>query len=1121
MRAARRRSPCDGIDVSDQTASRDAVEAVLDREIDGYRSLLTKGEVKTALGLLRDCLNKLPPGASGRIVFRVKSNIGSCHLRLGDRREAQRWLCEAYDAARDEPKAIANKALALIIGDRSQEAFDLCREALKRDPGNEHAAVNLLLAAIPLDVDEPELLVPPALLEREEVRLSRVVFLRGRQKRPDWWRRAAQAAVDFPGNERIVFFASEAVLEEITRASKFSSTRRIATGDRSRLSDAATAFEAAWKKAKGSDVADGEMAIAALHGAMLGRQLLSDIEAAIGLAGELIARTSDPVLLSDAVQVAFSADDRGLAATAIDKLGDAAQASFYRAMIHLQGGKWAQAAKCFAVARVPDAEKQIAATVIALAPMCTGASDADEAGFAPAFTAAQGNPRCLVLVARFATERVLTDFAAKAFDQAMACLGQDSKLIEQSVVAAYASRQRAYDVVIGVLGGHVDEDRFSEELLLLAEAHASEKPPRERNRDFFDRLPPPVRDQPEIAGFRASMLMQTGRWGEVEALFRAVRAQRADDPYPVLGLEVALNRLGRSGEASEAVAAADENAMRGPPAYLMQLAHALKRAGKVDRSLRYAYDLVRANPDYPSVVVGYIALILGDRHGIGVREPERIGAECYVELRNDRGEVNSFVIDGGVPFFGIDVRSPAHESARRVMGLTRGDSIDVPKGPLPPERWTVTVVMSKFLHLLQLAMDQFNRKFPGHDAIWSLPRTENGVADVLKIVRVISEANEQRAKIYTEGEVSLAFTAKMMGGNPVSFAQYLVSRGHRIATCTGAGGEFSAAGKLARERRGRGAVLDFYTAWVAAELGILPILRVWFGRLVTPESMIDELDLLIAGLYDSRGRRSMTVGWRDDQFVRHDVTDDFIDSQVSAVQAIRTAIVANCEVLTVLAPNHLSDLEIKVADRVGPRCLDAIHLARHQRMILLSDDLHYREMAFMIASVPGVWLQAMLAVALADGIAERTAVTRAYVGLAARKHDHLYLEAGTLRDVFDDCPDAALAAFGVILDFIGGPRADMQAHAIVAAQFLRGVWNRAPYALKVKAATGMILTTLLRWRTADWFVWVASLCRHVREEAFHRYVRDWLKGHLLPEEPVSDALNRLAPQDSRFPPPRA
>ena len=1108
---ARAGSVRDGAQVSDRTSASVPLEAALDNEIDGYRDLVAAGRVKVAVDLLLKRLRTLPAGASGRIIFRVKANIGRCYLQLGDETEAQRWLSDAYDAAPEEPKAIANKALAFIVAGRSQEAFDFCREALQRDPTNEHAAAHLFLAAIPLDVEDPAVIIPPALLEREEVILSRVVFMRGKEQRPEWWRLAAKAAADFPGNGRIQFFASEAVVDEVTRDPAFQTMRKIGAEQRAHLSKAAVALEAQWERAKQSDVPDGEMGVSVLGDAMLARQVLGDFEIAAALAGELIARTDDRNLLFNAVQVALFSRRQELALDALTKLGDSPRAKFYRAMIHLERNEWADAAACFQKAEVPEPEKPIAATVIALAPLRAAGAAPDAKAFELAMKEAEGEPRCLVLVARTARAGALPELAAQAFGAAVALIGKDSTLAERSMVAAYAAGDKNYGAVIGLLDGHIEEHRASEELMMLAEAHALEEPPRARNLDFFERLPQAARDLDEIARLRASVLMRAGRYGEAEALFRSVARKHPDDPYPLLGLADALSRLGRDRQVPAVLLGVDENALRGPPEYRMRFAHALKHVGALDRALQYAYSLVRTSPDNPKVVLGYVFMILGDKDQSIIPEAPVVAAECWVKIQNGSGETDDFVIDAGPSFFGIDVRSPEHPSAKRVLGLKVGDEFDVDKGPMPAERWKVVGIKSRFLHLLHVAMERFEQKFPDAKGMWRFTVKDNDVSGMLDMICQLSEANQERAKSYTEGGLPLAFVARMMGGDAASFAQYVRSLGGNIVTCTGRDDEFAAAGKLAIDARGQGAALDFYTAWVAAEIGILDTLHSWFGRLVTPQSTIEEIDSLIAREEEGLGGRMMTVVWRDGQFYRHEVTDEFVASQVAALRAIKDAILANCEVVNSLLPNDLSDLALQILNLFGGHSLDSVYLARSEKMILLSDDLRYREIARMDVRVPGLWLQTALSAALQANAVERPKVTEAYVRLAARRHDHVRLDSRTLRDVYDRCGDSDLREFDVITDFIGGRQADMRSHTMVTGQFLAGLWNEPVIVLKAKAATGLLLNKLLRHRQREWFVWLALLL-FISGNAFVRYVEDWLKGHFLPTRPVIEAYRAWEPQ---------
>jgi hypothetical protein len=189
---------------------------------------------------------------------------------------------------------------------------------------------------------------------------------------------------------------------------------------------------------------------------------------------------------------------------------------------------------------------------------------------------------------------------------------------------------------------------------------------------------------------------------------------------------------------------------------------------------------------------------------------------------------------------------------------------------------------------------------------------------------------------------------------------------------------------------------------------------------------------------------------------------------------------------------------------IDGHALDPVYAARSENMLLLSDDLRYRQVAHAVAEVPGIWLQAALSSALSAGIANREQVLRAYVGLAARRHDHLRLDAGTLLDIYNLAADDGLREFDAVTDFIGSQTADMRSHTMVAYHFLSALWRVRKGDLRSQRATGLILTKLLRFRSADWHVWLGLLMLGTEIE-IDQYIERWLGGHFLPTRPVVDA----------------
>jgi hypothetical protein len=265
------------------------------------------------------------------------------------------------------------------------------------------------------------------------------------------------------------------------------------------------------------------------------------------------------------------------------------------------------------------------------------------------------------------------------------------------------------------------------------------------------------------------------------------------------------------------------------------------RAGLSERALRYAYAVVREFSDNPQVAMGYFGLIVGRGDEMVIPDATAVARDVWVKIRNDASEIDSFVIDDGNQFLGINILGPQHSFVKSLAGLKVGESIEIPKPFNASEKWTVIELKSKYLQVLHVLMNEFERRFPQQGGIWRFTMKEGDIAPILDMVKKRGEASRENAKLYLEKTIPLAFVARLSGGT----ATGLRGIGAEILTCLGTLEERDAAAKIATEYRGRGVVLDEYTAWVAAEIRILGILKKWFGNLLVPRSIIIAIDHLI------------------------------------------------------------------------------------------------------------------------------------------------------------------------------------------------------------------------------------------------------------------------------------
>lgn len=761
----------------------------------------------------------------------------------------------------------------------------------------------------------------------------------------------------------------------------------------------------------------------------------------------------------------------------------------------------------FEAAEIPEAERPFVETVLRLRGIKGSSDPAHEATLDEARRAACDDARSLIVISRLARARGYVGVADTAYSDAVALIGPDLPIHARITLASCARDMNDCDTVIRSLDGWLDIGAFTSELLWLSDAHACESPARFRNLRFFDSLPEAVRIEPGIARGHAAALVAAGRFEEAESILRSLLVEDRTDIYLRLKLIELLRRFDRGDEIAALVVGCREDAFEGPPDHRMAWAHELRLAGSGVRAIAMGYAIVRDRPASADIALGYVGLVLGRPDDDVIPAHDRVEVGCWVLVESERGEQDSFVIDRGISFLGTDVIVERDERARNVMGKSLGDTFVVTGMLGMSTTWTVKEIKDKFLHLLHVIMKTFRQRFPTAKGLDQVPMPENDVEPLLEIVK--QDADSRRRLVeeaYVKNHFPLALVAAASGKDPMSLAAYLRRLKIDVATAEGTLADRQLGMDNALGNRGRGAVLDTYTAVVAAEIGMLPILKAWFGRLTVALSTLDELRELAAHAEGFMGRGTLTVEYVDGLFVRHEVDDGVVSEQIELVGAARRRIEAECEVLGAVYPDDTSKAMADFAQKVGRRTLDPMVLAAHQGDILVTDDLHGRGMAAAVTGVSGTWLQAVLLAARQAEAVAPADLARLYVELAKRRHGNLWLDVPSLTVLYDEC---SKEDFEAACEFVGSPGADMLSHTVVTARFLDVLWQRGDRDLKVQARTSSIVRLLLRYRGADWAEWFALLLVHAAEgRGLRSYLADWLKGHFLPERAVEEAVGR-------------
>ena len=357
-----------------------------------------------------------------------------------------------------------------------------------------------------------------------------------------------------------------------------------------------------------------------------------------------------------------------------------------------------------------------------------------------------------------------------------------------------------------------------------------------------------------------------------------------------------------------------------------------------------------------------------------------------------------------------------------------------------------------------------------------------------------SEAWSRRAEVYIVKGIPIALAAGDWPGGGIAFADFLTSIGEDLRVCYGTEAELSEAHTLIRLNRRSGGVLDAVTAWFAAGLGVLAILRERLGPLAIPRSEFARIQELAARFGGAPEIETMTLMYQDGQYVGRTITPEDHARRLEECQSRLAAIEETCAVESVVIPDGLPEagdqlLRVPFGDAFIPAVI-----ARQQRL-LLSEDMMMRQVADRVFGTKGVWLQAVLLGALQAETMNWEDYCEAVVQLAAHRHGHVFVDAQVLLTVFERDASEELVKLEALCAYVGSANAEPVAQVELVAVVINAIWAADSFARpKVETATNVLLRALFlhvdRERRRD----LAQALAERLSEAPKTYLTDWL-GH--------------------------
>ncbi|MGB2833972.1 MAG: hypothetical protein WBC07_13570 [Methylotenera sp.] len=1095
---------------------RDAIDSLLNSQIDEITELIKQNKSITALDLLEKLYKRVAENASGKIRFRIKANIGICHHLNGNNEKASEFLLDAYDQAPNEPNAISNKVLALLLLGKPEEAFEFGKEQLTEKPSNEALAGYVLQAsrAIP-EVKNPLEIIPKALQDTLSVLVGHIHFLQHRGEYGEWWKIAHAGAKLFPDNFEIKKYSAIADAEEIFNAKKIQKNLCISRDQNLKLIAAAKVLFDDWHISVNGEanLLDGDKINAGNLANIF--YFLHNIDDLRNLIGQAISKCKeDENFLINIAQISLHCGQIDLAEKILNELEPNNHLEFLRFGIAQTKGdtEYLSQVKDSAIKTFPPSEQSCSKVVVKLAKLAELKVNLSAKHFGQLLELAGTGVRELLIIAHEAQRHELKEISEAAFKRACKNINPESHIVDRLMLGGEAYCKGDWRAVIDSLNGYISTHNYSDELRFLAVAFANELPVQQNAISFFEELPPEVASIQQFKTLKGVLFYNQGDLVKAEAELVSVLKTYPEDLNALTTLLNAYARQNKEAEIKGVISEVKPNAIKGNPVFMMHLAQLMKKYGRGAEAIAFGYRVLSENPNDQKVIPLYIGLLLlGDKDGNLIPSSNIVQKEYCVQLTNQNGIHFDFLYDDN-PVSHIPLIDLKHPLVVTSIGKSIGDKFKQDRKGFPPIIWEITGIKHKYLHALHTNMEQFETNFPESNTLFMVTLPDSGdISSILEIIKADAEKKQEVLGSYLDKSLPLGILAALISRDcdVISAAEMLLNHNIKIYTNGGSVPELESAIALLELSNFDAVVLDTYTSWHVAVSNLFPILLKVFKNIIVPQSVLDEIQFLIQDCDGFASGEKMSIGWRDGQYQRYIRTEDDNQNRLTFIKKQRDKILQHCKVEVVSWAEKPNEMTSKVIEMAGTHFWNSANLSLQPNRLLLSEDLFYRQWATLALGLKNsIWLDAVLKYCYKLKLITLEELSEAIVHFSTWGHSHIILDSEILLSVFGADKTEGLIRFQSVCKNIGIQDADFPSHLSVVRKFLLSIWTVSENKqIKLVKATHLILDQLFRF-VPNRALCIIVLCFEAPLD-MEECIIDWRESNGISDTELVDAYNHM------------
>ncbi|MCK8664858.1 hypothetical protein M1M11_08170 [Pseudomonas azerbaijanoccidens] len=1017
------------------------LETEIDRQVNEYRDKMNAGMVNAALDLFVKLLEHQAKNLSPTLIFRIKANIAICKHQLGEAEQAVRLLFEACTYAPEDPRAIAYKALAYIFDGKLDQALTFGLEKLDENPSNELLA-GFMLQATRIKYQNSDSFVDPfpgfseGVKQSKSVRLAHIHLLASHEA-SNWRELASTLLEEYPDDPQAKNLVATGILHHYIKERQSPNGFKFSKEDIYQIKLAAEYFYVEWSVFKESDRAANSGDLQTVQSLLILYKLSNNIEA-LRLECEYVLAnlTHDQDLIETTVKCLLDLNQNELCDAAIKKVTSAENAREFKFLSMVARKDWDGLNKFqdYSFSKFSGVFLLHAKIVVYISRAYKGNAQG-KIELERLLAEEELDSRARLLLFEFAVESRIQSIALLAHSYGYSRVGSDTDVIELHHYMKLVRFLLDWKEVITRLSPLPEVHENYELKHMLALAYVNEHPIRVEGASFFEALKQEPRGFELLLGI---FYFKRKDYSSAASFIEQYYSSGGRDLYGFLLLCEMAKLNGDSAGLADAFSIYDPEELEGTPEQFMQVAKYLASAGKSEEALTLAYDTYEANKNQPKVALGYFHVFLLANKDVLSEESAPVGPGCYFKLVSSDGVSIERMVGGSVEDDLALAPKSVDPYIRKVLGASVG--YEYTQSKLQGEvTWKLEEVKHRFVQAFHQVCTTYESRFPDEGGLWSLKVEEGDIQPLLDIVKDKAERDEEFLATILEKNIPLEIAAGMWSKNIFQVVDLMRSTTGHIQTCAGTAEERDLAIESVKRFKGKPVVLDSYTAWVTAELGLVDALSEYFSEVVISQGTILTMQVMM-NEFEGLSGSGISVGWKNGVFTRSEFTVEDTNAQRDRIAANIRLLEEKCTVAHYDFSSSLDELTEQLV-KIRAEAVVPYFLAKEREAIFISEDAYSRGFAGNIYKlVDSAWLQPIINLLVQEGYISGDFYAKSILGLCRCRHNFVSISSFVLENIYDKDTKSGMYDFLEISEYIGGQNADVESHYQLISGFILRHW---------------------------------------------------------------------------------